>query len=262
MAGILETAKNLSIYDNVCIRVLDEVTGKVISEHTGHNTATSTLLTGVGYHLAGGATSGSQLLDAWIPKYISLGTMGLLNQDEDAEGLPAGLPDDSAFLDNYLNQEPGFGADGVPGLDNNNREYPGLGPKYASGEAIDCELISDTFPRVPITFRQVLSPQRSEDGKIDVVFSGLVSNGALAQFRNGKNYIFVTEAGLWANSRYVESGNTSLLAGYRIAPVDRASWDMSIPENRQLLRSSILKVGINQVVQVIWKIQIGALSQF
>lgn len=36
---------------------------------------------------------------------------------------------------------------------------------------------------------------------------------------------------------------------------------MSIAENRNLLKREILKVGKNQVVQVVWKIQLGGLEQ-
>lgn len=35
---------------------------------------------------------------------------------------------------------------------------------------------------------------------------------------------------------------------------------MTKPSNRMQLKRSILRVGINQVVQVIWKIQIGSID--
>jgi hypothetical protein len=37
---------------------------------------------------------------------------------------------------------------------------------------------------------------------------------------------------------------------------------MSDPANRAILRQNILRVGKNQVVQVIWKIQLGSIEQF
>lgn len=272
MQGTLEIAKNLGMQHNVCIRLIDEPTGKIVSEHIGHNAATNTLLTGVGQFLLGGSITGAgQFLDNWIPKYISLGTMGLRNQEEDEEGLPTGIGDTDAATEeermvDYLLQTPGFGSDGYDLALMNGRKYAGLGPMFADREhsqTIGCELISNTFPRCPITFRQCLPESRSEYPKtIDVIFSALVSTGALAQFREeGKNYIFISEVGLWSSPIWVGEGNNGLLAGYRLCPADSENWDMSKEENRKLLKSSIIKVGINQIVQIIWKIQLGAIEQ-
>lgn len=272
MKGTLEVAKNLGIQQNVCIRVIDEVTGKVVSEHKGHNAATNTLLTGIGQFLLGGSTTGAgSFLDSWIPKYISLGTMGLINQEEDENGLPAGigdsdLPTEEERFKEYLLRTPGFGSDGYDPSLMNGRKYAGLGPKFAdrpSEGTISCELISNTYPRSPITFRQALPESRSEYPKtIDVVFSAMVSTGALAQFREPeKNYIFITEVGLWSTPIWEGDGNNGLLAGYRICPTDKDNWDMSVPANRELLKSNIIKIGVNQVAQVIWKIQLGAIEQ-
>ena len=36
---------------------------------------------------------------------------------------------------------------------------------------------------------------------------------------------------------------------------------MTKPENRKLLKENIIKVGTNQIAQVIWKIQLGAIEQ-
>lgn len=264
--------KNLGINQNVCIRIIDEPTGKVVREHIGHNAATCTLLTGIGQFLAGTSSTGAgQLLDQWIPQFISLGTMGLASQEEDDEGLPTGVGDNGASteeerMEGYLAEVPGFGSDGYDLALMNDRPYPGLGPMFAdraSTMTIGCELISNTFPRSAITYRRCLPESQSEYPKtIDVVFSAMVSTGALAQFREpGKGYIFITELGLWSSRQWIGEGNNGLLAGYRICPSDKSSWDMSKEENRRALKASIVKIGTNQVAQIIWKIQLGAIEQ-
>ena len=490
---IIRISKNLGCRQNVSIRVLDKDTGEVISEHTGHNSATNSLITGIAHYLVGEGTYNQayEMLHKYIPIYISLGTMGLLSQEEDMEGLPAdlgGLPsrddvDDEASLrilerweaaaknldlikngyqhvnrygdtlldendepeleydlnkyiyppdntdetkrqilerwgyqpkveycvyyvdmidkgevdgdgntilepdedsegkpiwqiskgllglettlkekrecpyfeedvkitppqcsyfssencpyfseDNvvinskcylhakcleyvfpekkalidalqhvydewyedyraalaeydeayddleelrfnrYLDECPGFGADGScenRSRDNNYRPYFGLGPVFAKredsqGRTIDCELISDTFPRELISYREIIPEAESElKNTIDVVYSAMISTGALKQFREpGKDYVFITEAGLWSSPDWNDSGENGLLAGYRIVPPNRENWDMSDPENRRILKQNILKVGLNQVVQVIWKLQIGGVDEF
>lgn len=274
MQDLCQIARSLGMKHNVLIRVFDEPTGKIISEHRGHNSATNTLLTGIGQYLLGGSVTGAgQLLQQWIPQYISLGTMGLHNQDEDADGLPDGIGDEvgpqwteEERMNQYLMRTPAFGSDGygtpeTPSM--NDRQYAGLGPMFDSG-SIQCELISNSFPRSKIAMRQALPESRSEYPRtIDVVFSTLISTGALAQFRQpGKNYIFISEVGLWSTPTWVDSGSNGLLAGYRIAPPDKENWDMSIPENRNLLKRQILRVGVNQTVQVIWKIQLGSIDEF
>lgn len=490
---ILKISKNLGYRQNVSFRILDEKTGKVVSEHRGHNSATNSLITGIAHYLVGEGTynQGYEMLHKYIPIYISLGTMGLINQEQDAEGLPAGLgvmptlddPDDQESIDalnryeaalrlldiiqhgyqyvdkhgdilpddqgdpqyetdlnsyiyppdnsdatklalleewgyqpkvdhcvyyvdmidkgqvdehgdtilepdlkpsgepnwsiakgllgiqdiitkkrlcpyfvedvqvghpdcpffteefcpyfkdeliqsnstcllhakclefvfpekkalidllqekcdiwlaeyaeakleyaeaydgieelrfnKYLDQCPGFGADGScenGSADNNFRPYFGLGPMYADREnpdklTVDCELISVSFPRELISYREIIPEHQSElKNTVDVVFSAMISTGALKQFREpGKDYVFITEAGLWSSPDWNDSGENGLLAGYRIVPPNSENWDMSKPENRRILKQNILKVGINQIVQVIWKIQIGGVDQF
>lgn len=385
MDSIKAAAKNLRTEHNVSIRVLDSKSGKVISSHIGHNAATNSLLVGIAHYLTGDGVlnQGYHMLNYYIPKYISLGTMGLINQDEDENGLPAGIgvsegSEEARFVD-YLLQVPGYGADGYDPNLNNNREYFGLGPVFAdrdtskivtetiqlgdinldgvvnnadilmfadylagnvkltdkqllaadvnqdgeincsdlalitqcvSGEitlgtveyrpsiapTINCELISDSFPRVQISYRDIVPETESEIPQtIDVIFSAMISTGALAQFREpGKDYIFITEAGLWSKKDWESGGDNGLLAGYRIAPPNKQNWAMTAesvsddyaitylkdqgidtptedqiqsikPEiaqnNRQILKQNIIRVGPNQVVQVIWKIQLGGLEQ-
>ena len=381
--------KHLGIQYNVTLVVRDKNTLKPQKIHIGHNAATNSLLTGIAHYLTGDGilNQGWSLLSNYVPKYISLGTMGLINQEQDENGLPAGIGvvagEESVRFDDYMMQVPGYGADGYDENLNNGREYLGLGPTFAnrqitistdpeylqlgdlnfdgkvddtdvmllvdyncglttftdrqklvadlnkdgvidcedmqllrqcaSGEitmddlgkveyvittapTINCELISDTFPRVSISYRDIVPETESEIPQtIDVVFSAMISVGALSQFREeGKDYIFITEAGLWSRPDWVDGGDNGLLAGYRIAPSDSNNWGMSSttvtddaaraylynqgienpslsqiqsikPEvasyNRQLLKQSILRVNQNQVVQVIWKIQLGSVDQ-
>ena len=272
--GIPEIAKNLDVKCNVLIRVVDDTTGQVVAERTGHNSATQTMLIGIANYLKGDGVlnQGYEMLSRYIPRFMSLGTMGLLNQDEDENGLPLGIgvtddPDMSEEdrFNEYLQQTPGFGADGYSAEYNNGREYFGLGPKY-SDQAVKCELISDIFPRSEITYRTVIPEDESENPEtIDLVLSAFISTGALARFRGENDYIFITETGLWSDSTYYGDSQgkptgAGLVAGYRIVPINEDESDMSIPENREKLRSSILRVGKNQVVQVIWKIQINTAS--
>lgn len=280
---IAEVVKNLKMQNNVIMRVLDAPTQRVISEVQGHNSATHTMLIGTAHYLKGDGVlnQGHEMLSSYIPKYISLGTMGLLNQDADEDGLPAGIgvtgdpeEDEEKRFTDYINQVPGFGADGYSADSNNGRAYFGLGPKYQRDsdeqiDAVNCELISDSFPRSQITYRIVLPENQSElPETIDIVYSAFISTGALAQFRGDKDYIFITETGLWSTPIYDVNTQTGLpsgaglLAGYRITPTSDDDYDMSKPENRQKLKQSILRVGKNQVVQIIWKVQIGVGGAF
>ena len=293
---------------NVTLRVLDRATGKLVREQKGHNAATDTMMLGIGYYLSGAGVlrQGYSMLERFIPKYISLGTMGLENQDEDADHLPTGIN-----FDTFLQQRPGYGSDGYKQLYNNNRPYFGLGPPfssfsptssyvkneitYYSGKAYKAtqnmivdpengvynyfntdlwaeastseqptcyELISTNHPRAEITFRDVVPEKEAELPKsIDVIFSAMITAGALDEYKAfyGHDYIFITEAGLWSEKAYYPDnvGHNGLLAGYRVAPPNEENWDMSNPENRKILQQQVLRVDRDQVVQVIWKIQIG-----
>lgn len=334
--NVIDIAKHVRIEHNVSIRVLDARTGKVLQAHTGHNAATNSLLTGVAHYLTGDGVL-NQARDAlvdFVPQYISLGTMGLINQDEDATGLPAGigvvdgrsdytisdsLPVDAppdhhyavyradnqgsytivvgtyatlqeaqAVVDeeseynrfaDYMAQTPGYGSDGYAlrkPSEANNRQYLGLGPMFADryydgqegrdNRTVDCELISSTFGRSAISFRDIVPEYQAEVPEtLDVIFSAMISTGALAKFREpGRDYIFITEAGLWSRKSWESTdtnGDNGLLAGYRIIPPDSNNWDMHDPANREILKQNIIRVGKNQVVQVIWKIQLGSVKQ-
>ena len=270
--NILKASKRMSIRHNVCFNVIDLRTRQIVASHTGHNAATNGLLTGIGHYLTGDGilNQGWHMLRNYIPTHISLGTMGLINQDADENGYPAGIgvvsgPEEGRFKD-YLTQCPGYGADGYDLNLNNNRKYLGLGPMYSardSEDTINCELITSNYMRTEISYRDIVPETEAEIPQtIDVIFSALVPVGNLAKFRPaGHDYIFITEAGLWSRKDWVDGGDNGLLAGYRIAPPNEANWDMSEADNRLLLKKNILRVGINQVVQVIWKIQLGAVNQ-
>ena len=152
----LDIIKRLDVKQNVTIRVIDEATNKVVQEHIGHNAATNSLLTGIAHYLMGDGVlkQGSDTLMMWVPQYISLGTMGLTSQDSETitvEGeefiVPSGLgytpvapesatPEEKELnarlrFSEYINQSPGFGADGYDNNANNNREWFGLGYPYS-----------------------------------------------------------------------------------------------------------------------------------
>lgn len=333
MSNIIQIGKNLGITHNVSFQVINPVTNEVVSSHEGHNVATHSMLLGIGHYLAGEGVfgQGNITLTDYVPKFLSLGTMGLINHDCDEKGLPTGIgvsitdSEEKRFCD-YMEQVPGFGADGYKRSGstrdmNNGRLYYGLGPMYKDrldglairGEetlvtkdcgcatcdkkcddcpkavekvetkywddtrpAVQCELISNKYPRVPISMRRVMLEEESEVPEtIDVIFSGLISTGALASFRDPwRDYMFVTEAGMWTRKSWPQQqlpngkvvtnydvGENGLLAAYRIAPPDENNWDMTIPSNRDILKQNILRVGRNQVVQVIWKVQLGSVKQ-
>ena len=283
---ITQILKDTGVKNNVTIRVLEAGSHKVVSEHVGHNQATNTMLTGLAHYLIGDGilNQGAYMLNHFIPRYISLGTMGLINQEEDADGLPAGIgvtggTEEKRFT-GYMEQVPGYGADGYDPNQNNHRAYLGLGPVFSDRDTLDdetpktvrCELISNTFPRAEISYRQVVPEVTAELAEtLDVVFSAMISTGALEQFREpGKDYVFITECGLWTCPDWNDSESNGLLAGYRIVPPNEENWIMKSNSdvtpaqaayNRELLKHQILKVKKNQVVQVIWKIQLGAIKQ-
>lgn len=272
--------KNLGIRHNVSFNIIDNSTGKIVKHHQGHNSATNSMLTGIGHYLAGDGifNQGYEMLRYWVPQYISLGTMGLASQEEDPDtGLPKYLGLGKGYSDkdqceHYMNHTPGYTADGYDdGKFNNDRTnesllYLGLGPKFENRvnkeDTVDCELISTTFPRSKITFREVVPETEAElPHTIDVALTAMISTGSFKEFRSKENdYIFITEAGLWSVKQHISGGDNGLLAGYRIIPPNSENWDMNDANNRNILRQEILRVGFNQTVQIIWKIQIGSVD--
>lgn len=267
--SILEAAKRMDMRHNVWFRVIDVQTRQVVQQVAGHNAATNSMLTGIAHYLVGDGilNQGYDMLSSWVPRYMSLGTMGLYSQEADPDtGLPIGIgPSGGSVSDKvteYLHQVPGYGADGYDPNANNHRPYDGLGPMFDSTQPpVDCELISLSYPRSSITYREIIPETRSElPHTIDIVFSGLISTGALAQFRGAADQIFITEAGLWSRPTWVDGGDNGLLAGYRLVPADIA--DIEGDEAKyEAIQRNILRVGINQVVQIIWKIQLGGIDQ-
>ena len=371
---ILDVAKNMTFEQNVVLRVLDADTYGVVQEHRGHNCATNSMLEGIAHYLTGDGVfnQGYSMLANYVPQYISLGTMGLISQEQDSQGLPAGIGESLSYQDDpsynallnamnaaktaldsaqaaynaancgcncsectakkaaattalnnakrtynqarnavldasgqyryieYMNHAPGYGADGYDEHKNNNRKYFGLGWPYTCFSQLDpyskgtqrtyngtvyqvssnvdpgpwdsskwvakeqlmgMELIDPTFPRSMIDFREIIPETKSElPNTVDVVFSAMISTGALKRFRTyygggtDPGYIFITEAGLWSRKSWVDGGDNGLLAGYRIMPRNESQ------RNYESLKKEILRVGVNQVVQVIWKIQLGSLS--
>ena len=75
MLSTLDLAKKISIRHNVSIRVLDQ-NGQVISEHTGHNAATNSMITGVAHYrfgragAVGHAAGIAEIDDALAGKYF------------------------------------------------------------------------------------------------------------------------------------------------------------------------------------------------
>lgn len=292
---LLKANKSLGIQHNVSFRVLDAGTHEVLREYVGHNVATNTMLVGIAHYLTGDTVlnQGQYMLDTFVPQYISLGTMGLKNQQQDANGLPKGVTN----YQDYYNRRPGYGADGYDSARNRGRDTFGLGIPFTNysvlqryrkndevsykgkvykctanelapgdwnssywqeqGTLTEMELISPSFPRAEISYREIVPETESElPNTVDVILSALISTGALRQFREfyGNDYIFISEAGLWSRKSYNNSGSNGLLAGYRIIPPN--------PSDRTLagLKKHILRVGINEVVQVIWKIQLGSIG--
>ena len=108
---------SLPIKNNVVVNVIDKETNQVVQSYEGHNECTNSLLSGVAHYLVGdGVLNQAQsdsILSAFVPKYISLGTMGLLSQEADANGLPKHIGDtNNPFgysADNYPNTESAIG---------------------------------------------------------------------------------------------------------------------------------------------------------
>lgn len=323
--------KPIPIEHNVYIRVVDQATGQVVSQHTGHNTATFTMLEGIARYLRGdGALTQTPILKRFLPSYMSVGTMGVVDPHPNADEVPTQIGTskynigdtitnandlhligkDSAYtiqssdtdiidifcMQNYVETVPGFGADGSS-HSNNTRQQAGLGAKvnpdlvtaYFAGTTDTYpvgELTSDSFRRSAITYRNIEDAGAEVPDTIDVIYGCMISTNMLKQFMGGQDYIYLTEVGLWSRPDYIDNvvGN-GLLAAYRITPmseyktamgpgdVTQADIDEYAEEhgvspssvttddvataNRAELKKQILRVNANQVVQVIWKLQLG-----
>ena len=335
---------SLPVKNNVIINVIDKGTEQIVQSFEGHNECTNSMLNGVAHYLVGDGVLNqgydNSVLSAYVPKYISLGTMGLLSQEADENGLPKYIGDTNnpygytpsnypttdaeigKLYDDYVSKKPGFGADGYSPTLNNGRAYFGLGQVFTTvSDNVDCEIIAPNFSRTQISHREIVAETEAEEPKtIDVVFSAMISTGALAQFRGDNDYLFITECGLWGDTpkwelktRTVENYKqsyysiddfwslnsdryNSLLAGYRMIPTSTANRYFTVDSvkknglvspytdstmtslktieeidaeaqtiatnNIAMLPKSILRVGPNQVVQVVWKIQLGDVAQF
>lgn len=297
---ISEVNKSFGIQNNVIFRVVDVESRQIVQQVEGHNSSTLSLLSGIGQFLSGSTSSLLSDFIPQYMSLGTMGLMGQASDDSglpiglgrlDDEGYPVDesgtrLDPDSVeykqvvqnYID-YIRQAPGFGADGTDANNNNDRPFFGLGLNFDNSEILTdksegFELILHDSLRTPILHREFVEDPESElPNTVDVIYSSLISVGQLAEFRQDNNYIFISEAGLWSRSTYKGEGMNGLLAGYRIAPVDSDSMKMGpsgddddtedTPEyaqNRKNLQKMILRVGVNQVVQIIWKLQIGSIE--
>lgn len=267
-----EIKQMLSSGSNVLLSVIDSRSGNVLRTHAGHNAATNTFIYSCAQRFISDNTE-------WAPRYISLGTMGLLNQQQTDNHTPSGIgtyldtsdTDVVARYKHYIDQRPGYGADGYNSSMNNDRQYIGLGPSY-TGSAINCELVADVssatlnfvHKRSPIiSVRVVPEYESSSSESVDVYLTAMISDSALKTMMGDLDYIFITECGLWSTDKVVsasgdyapsDSFTNGLLAAYRIMPPGITSSDMDNAESRTLLENEILRVEQGQIVQVVWKI--------
>ena len=267
-----EIKQLLGSESNVLLSVIDSTSGNVLRTHVGHNAATNTFIYSCAQRFISDNTE-------WAPRYISLGTMGLLNQQETDNHTPSGI---GTYLDtsdtdivtrykHYIEQRPGYGADGYNSSMNNNRQYIGLGPSY-TGSAINCELVADVssatlnfvHQRSPIvSVRLVPEYESSASESVDVYLTAMISDSALKNMMGDLDYIFITECGLWSSDKVVsasgdfvpsDSFTNGLLAAYRIMPPGITPSDMNNADSRTMLENEILRVEQGQIVQVVWKV--------
>ena len=57
----IEAAKLMGVTQNLTFRVIDQGTGKIIQQHTGHNCATNSMLVGMAHYLVGAPTLWSSI---------------------------------------------------------------------------------------------------------------------------------------------------------------------------------------------------------
>jgi hypothetical protein len=116
---------------------------------------------------------------------------------------------------------------------------------------LECELVTHQHNRVSIQARRAFYPISRSDGmntaetirSIDVVYTALISLGALKAMRGNRDYLFITECGLWgqrwSGERYPNNlsipetlrnrfkAPADLLAGYRVFPKEWSPQDMT-----------------------------------
>lgn len=238
MMNPLDIIKRLDVKQNVTIRVIDEPTGKVVQEHVGHNAATNSLLTGIAHYLMGDGVlnQGTDTLMTWVPQYISLGTMGLTSQESETisvEGeefvVPKALgytpvapesatPEEKELnaqlrFSEYINQTPGFGADGYDNNSNNNREWFGLGYPYSlKPDALKQDFY--TWDGTEITFPLSATP-------INIISATLYPGGVIDQDIHNTG----VERRVLSSDLYTVSGDTIHFSEYP---------DTTIPANSRL----------------------------
>jgi len=59
----------------------------------------------------------------------------------------------------------------------------------------------------------------------------------------------------------IPAAGSTLIMVFRTGDAEGTWKDMSVKENREKVQKSILRIGVNQVAQIIWKIQLGGLEQ-
>lgn len=111
------------------------------------------------------------------------------------------------------------------------------------------------------------SQQFTGDGeKITFTFVGdivtsIVSVAITDQPVTEEDYYLDTNTNSIVFTGLVPADDATITVSYKTADTQDSWKDMTIPANRERIQKSILRVGINQVVQVIWKIQLGGLEQ-
>ena len=162
------------------------------------------------------------------------------NRQFTLSSVPTSIVDVTVYPDGVVNQDmhdttvvrevipaDKYSFDGMVVTINSNYPAPAAGSRIAiiytidSKEASTCELIDSTSLRSKITYRGIIPEVQSEvPGTLDVIYSAFISTGELAKYRGDRDYIYITEAGLWSKPSYTSGGDNGLLAGYRIMPSD------------------------------------------
>ena len=264
MTDPLDIIKRLDIKQNVTIRVIDEASGEVVQEHVGHNAATNSLLTGIAHYLMGDGVlnQGGDLLSAWVPQYISVGTMGLTSQDmgvdenDNPDYMPIGIgytpiaPESATEeekelnaklrFEEYINQTPGFGADGYDYASNNNRDWFGLGYPYSDKPAKLCQDFFDPSTQYVLT-SDLLTKDKDSIISITIYPDGVI-NQDLHDLSIPREVLSVDKYDvLYTNSHYVVKISDSVVIseGSRLAIIYTV--DSKDAANCELITTSSLR---------------------